>query len=187
MDDIVILYKREYKAEMERFRDDLSKRFPMRNLGELKWFLGVRVIRDRANRKAWLCQDSYIEKIAHRFNLTEERMPATSVPIQKPTKNPQQASAERILEYQQKVGSALFATIITRPDAARAVNKLSEYNLNPSSEHLDSVNRVIQYLYGTRHYAIEYGPTEELKQLIAASNAAFGNNEDRKSTEAFVI
>jgi hypothetical protein len=62
-----------------------------------------------------------------------------------------------------------------------------EYNLNPSSEHLDSINRVIQFLYGTRYYAIEYGPTKELKQFIAASNVAFGNNEDRKSTKAFVI
>jgi hypothetical protein len=33
----------------------------MKDLGELKWFLGVRVVRDRPNRKLWLCQDSYIE------------------------------------------------------------------------------------------------------------------------------
>jgi hypothetical protein len=44
MDDIVILYKCKYKAEIEKFRDNLSKQFPMRHLGKLKWFLGVRIV-----------------------------------------------------------------------------------------------------------------------------------------------
>src|SRR5204863_9077596 len=31
--------------------------------------LGIRVVRDRSQRRLWLCQDSYIETIATRFNL----------------------------------------------------------------------------------------------------------------------
>jgi hypothetical protein len=44
MDDIVILYKYKHKAEIEKFRDNISKQFLIRYLGELKWFLGVRII-----------------------------------------------------------------------------------------------------------------------------------------------
>ena len=42
----------------------------MREIEELKWFLRIRVLRDRKARKIWLCQDSYIDKIATTFNLT---------------------------------------------------------------------------------------------------------------------
>ncbi|KAH7112782.1 hypothetical protein B0J13DRAFT_575355 [Dactylonectria estremocensis] len=31
----------------------------MQDLGDLQWFLGIRVIRDRPGSKLWLCQDSY--------------------------------------------------------------------------------------------------------------------------------
>jgi hypothetical protein len=30
---------------------------------EFKWYLGIRVIRDRPSRKIYLCQDAYIDKI----------------------------------------------------------------------------------------------------------------------------
>ena len=36
-------------------------------MGEIKWFIGIRVIRSREQRKVWLCQDAYIDRIAARF------------------------------------------------------------------------------------------------------------------------
>lgn len=38
------------------------RRFPMRDMGELKWFLEIRIIWDRTQRKLWMFQDSYIKK-----------------------------------------------------------------------------------------------------------------------------
>ena len=55
----------------------LYKHYEIRDLGELKWFLGIRIIRDRLKRKIWLCQDSYIEKVAHTFHLTDGKAPPT--------------------------------------------------------------------------------------------------------------
>jgi hypothetical protein len=72
VDDIVVLCRKDptdqeaYRA----FRTELMKAFEMREMGELKWFLGIRVLRDRKARKIWLCQDSYIDKIATTFDLT---------------------------------------------------------------------------------------------------------------------
>ena len=65
-------------------------------------------------------------------------------------KNPGTALPQEIYLYQQKVGSLLYATTITRPDAARTANKLSEFLSNPSKEHLDAVDRAISYLYGVK-------------------------------------
>lgn len=43
----------------------------MKDLGELKWFLCIRVLRDREARKLWLCQDSYIEKIVNLYRINK--------------------------------------------------------------------------------------------------------------------
>jgi hypothetical protein len=39
----------------------------MKDMGELKWFLGMHVMRDRTKRQLWLSQLSYIEKVANEF------------------------------------------------------------------------------------------------------------------------
>lgn len=71
VDDIVILYHRSHQLEFIQFKQSLLKRYEFKDLGELKWFLGIRIVRDRLAKRLWLCQDSYIEKIASSFNLLE--------------------------------------------------------------------------------------------------------------------
>jgi hypothetical protein len=83
------------------------------------------------------------------------------------------------------VGSLLYATTITRPDAARAVNKLSEFLTNPSQDHLDAADRVIEYLFSTKFWASEYSTGRAA--FLCASDAAFAGNADRKSTEGYLF
>ncbi len=44
--------------------------------------------------------------------------------------------------YQRKVGSLLYAAVITRPDIAYAASKLSEHLRNPSAEHCEPGYRI---------------------------------------------
>jgi hypothetical protein len=159
--------------------------FDVKDLGELKWFLGIRIIRDRPNRKLWLCQDSYIQKITARFNLETEKPPKTPITTNLHQKNPEQATPQEIHLFQQKIGSLLYATVITRPDVARTANKLSEYLMNPSPAHHQAVDRAIQYLYGTKSLAIEF--SRDADAFLCASDAAFADNADRKSTEGYLF
>ena len=57
--------------------------FKLREIGDLKWFLGIRVLRDRVYHKVWLCQDSYISKVARTFNLVyrKARIPLAVEPL----------------------------------------------------------------------------------------------------------
>jgi hypothetical protein len=64
------MFKRIYIDKWDKFKADLYSRYNFRDLEDLKWFLGVRVIRDRPNRKLWLYQDAYINKIASKFHFT---------------------------------------------------------------------------------------------------------------------
>ena len=47
----------------------LAKSFAMKDLGAAKQILGMRITRDRKNRKLTLSQGEYIEKVLERFRM----------------------------------------------------------------------------------------------------------------------
>ena len=55
---------------MDKFESKLMNKYEIQKLGEVEHFLGVRIVRDRSQRKLWLVQDSYIDKIAKKYNIT---------------------------------------------------------------------------------------------------------------------
>src|SRR5947207_4145040 len=187
VDDIVLLCRPEDLSKLDKLRTALKQRYEMRDLNELSWFLGIRILRDRPHRKLWLCQDAYIKKIANTFHLTDRKPPATPLVLDELIPSDKQASPQDIYLYQRKVGSLLYATTITRGDAARAANKLSEFLINPSTRHQDAVDRAILYLYGTCNLAIEYSAILG-DQMMCASDAAFADDlATRYSTEGYLF
>jgi len=189
VDDIVLLSRTKDLQKLEQFRETLMNQYEMRDYGELSWFLGIRVIRDRPNRKLWLCQDSYISKIAKTFHLTDRKLPHTPMTTEDLLSYDGQAKPQEIYAYQRKVGSLLYATTISRPDATRTASKLSEFLQNPSPSHHDAVDRAITYLYGTRTYAVEYsGEINAQNVFICASDAAYADDTaTRRSTEGYLF
>jgi hypothetical protein len=102
--------------------------------------------------------------------------------------NNKQATPQEIYLYQRKVGSLLYTTIITRPDTARAANKLSEFLINPSARHQEAVNRAILYLYRTSALVIEYSILIDQSAVVCAGNAAFADDPvTRYSTEGYLL
>jgi hypothetical protein len=71
VDDIVVAVALKNKDAYYRFDQQLRATYDVRFLGELKWFLRVRVIRDRSQKKIWLMQDSFIEKVAAKYNIAQ--------------------------------------------------------------------------------------------------------------------
>jgi hypothetical protein len=112
-----------------------------------------------------------------------------------------QATESQINSYQAKVGSALYSAITTRPDVAKATAKIAEFLINPGPRHIDAIDRVIQYLHQTRFLAIKYSRrslieneeklfTEGIdfaaKSIEFATDASFGDNPDRRSSEGYI-
>jgi hypothetical protein len=186
VDDIIIASAPNKQKEADDLFRALEKEWPLRDLGDAQWFLGIRILRDRQQGKLWLCQDSYINSMAHRYHLDDSRRFETPMSVDDLHPYDGQASLSQIHEYQQKVGSALYATVISRPDAARATAKLAEFLTNPGPRHLDAIDRVIGYLYRTRYYALTYQARDHQQAFSIASDASFGDNSDRKSTEGFL-
>ncbi|EED18992.1 conserved hypothetical protein [Talaromyces stipitatus ATCC 10500] len=100
-----------------------------------------------------------------------------------------EATNQEIHAYQELVESALYASIMTRIDIAKAVNELAKYTKNPSIAHFQQIRRVIQYLYNTRFLAIEFSPPQNPKKdaFICASDASFGDNPDHTSSKGYLV
>jgi len=52
-------------------KDAVSKKFDVKDLVELKWILGVEVIRNRGKRILEINQRVYIEKMLERFGMAD--------------------------------------------------------------------------------------------------------------------
>ena len=97
-----------------------------------------------------------------------------------------QASQQDIFSYQQRVGSINFAAMGTRGDVARTCSVLSQFLQNPGPNHLTAADRALEYLVGTRTLAIEFSAQCQVP-YEAYSDAAFADNDDRKSSDGFLF
>lgn len=191
VDDIILASPKGMKQRAADVAAKLAEHWELRTMGEAKWFLGIRILRDRQKQAIWLCQDAYIASMASKYHLTEGRkfeVPPVGIADLKPYDGV--ASAANKHEFSQKVGSAQYATTVTRVDAAKATSHLAQFLSNPSPEHINAINQVIGYLYHSRTRAICYrGAGEDNKDnqvLQFFSDASYGDNPDRKSSAGFI-
>jgi hypothetical protein len=188
VDDVQLLYHKDNQAEAQALLTGIKGAYELHNLGDVKWFLGVRVVRDRAAKKIWLAHDTYIEKVAKRFDLIDGKCPSTPLPFFELKKNTDQAPRHLIKLYQEKVGSVLYTAITLRPDVAFAASQLSHFLTNPSIEHMAAVDWTIRYLFGTRFLGIMYSGDLSNTDLVIASDASFADDvETRRSSHGYTI
>jgi transposase InsO family protein len=189
VDDIVFCYRKKDQEVVEATRRGLEAKYQLSFLGELKWFLGIHVLRDRQSRKVWLSQQAYIDKLTARFDIDiTGRLPDTPMTDVELMPSNNTATKAEIEKYQRKTGSILFAATTTRPDIAFACSRLARFNTNPDKSHQEAADRVLKYLHRTRGYTLQFGHQKKTTSLICASDASFADNSlDRKSSQGFIM
>ncbi|KAL1952902.1 hypothetical protein VTO42DRAFT_3967 [Malbranchea cinnamomea] len=153
VDDIILLARKGDRIYLEATKARLMERYEMRDLGKLRWFLGLRVLRDRPQQNVWICQDAYVNKITYKFGIKANTRVTTPLSHSlselgkgpEPSKNAGPSERFRHL-YQQKIGSLIYPAVITRPDIAASVSLLASQVQNPSEIHMEEADRVIIYL-----------------------------------------
>ena len=70
-DDIALTSKR--RADADRLKDEIHRHWSITDGGELHWYLGFEVRRDRAAHTISINQRTYIEQIVERFQLTNAK------------------------------------------------------------------------------------------------------------------
>src|SRR6185312_15741262 len=140
VDDIIITGNDS--LEIVRLKENLNKEFEVKDLGQLRYFLGIEIA--RSPRGIILSQRKYVLDLLNETGMLGCR-PASS-PIEQNHKicaqNGDPVDKER---YQRLVGRLIYLCH-TRPDITYAVSIVSRYMHDPRSGHLDAVYRILRYL-----------------------------------------
>lgn len=184
VDDLLIVGN--CKRMIAAFKKAISLRFKMKDLGEVKYLLGMSITRDRARKTVELTQTSYIEQMIERFRM-EGCSPAATPADGVLRRSDTEETGVDVSEYRQLVGSMLYAAMMTRPDIGFAIQALSRHLHNPGKEHWVAAKRVLRYLSGTKDLGIKYGARDQGTRLIGYSDSDWANDVDtRRSTTAYV-
>ena len=93
VDDILVFAKTKELVDNLYKEITTKTKLEVSNLGEIKEFLGVEIIRDRSKRSIVITQRNFIKKILHRFNKQNNKPKDIPLPIGlKLEKNLEQAS-----------------------------------------------------------------------------------------------
>jgi hypothetical protein len=162
---------------MRFFEKSLMKRFEMKMLKKLKWFLKIKITRDRVNRKIWFCQDSYISKMMTKFHL--KKMKCSKIlfaEISRINENSDQSNSQRVYVFQQKVKSLNFAAVIFRSDIVFATAKLVQFLKISNSNYIAIANRMIIYLNDIKNLIIEFSRNVS-EIFFCANDVVFADDE----------
>ncbi|WJX20513.1 hypothetical protein P8452_10060 [Trifolium repens] len=131
---------------MNLVKDLLHKHFKIKDLGRLKYFLGIEVARSK--KGIFLCQRQYALDIISDSGLT------ASKPVDFPMEqNLKLSPSDGIIlsdpaPYRRLVGRLIYLTA-TRPDITYPVNILSQFMHAPRQPHMNAATRLIRYLKAT--------------------------------------
>ena len=143
VDDIIITG--DDKEEIARLKECLGKAFEVKDLGRLKYFLGIEVA--RSAKGIALSQRKYTLDLLSDVGMLGCR--AASTPIDQNYKVTAQSGEPVNKERYQRLVGRLLYLCHTRPDIAFAVSVVSRYMHEPRSDHLEAVYRILRYLKGT--------------------------------------
>jgi hypothetical protein len=167
-DALEIISKLEQKYKLKRTSDTL---------------LGLELHMDK--ERIVLSQKSYIERKAAEFGLDGDNCAKVYSPMET---NLQLVPATTCDErpYLQLIGSLMHSMTSLRFDIAFPVGVLARYGNAHDESHWNAALRVLQYLYTTRDYSLNYEIGNNLL-LQGYSDADFGSDSSGRSTTGMVL
>jgi hypothetical protein len=190
VDDFFVAFNDE--AVFEALKSHLEKHFRIKDLGDLRWALGIRVTRDRQARTLSLDQEQYLSDMLKTFRMDQ------CVPVDTPEQpgllltkamSPADDVARQHMSsipYRSAVGKLMYPMLCTRPDLAHAVRQASKFLESPGLEHWAHVKRMFRYIKGSVGRKLTYhGGKERVLKLECYADADWANSvDDRKSVTA---
>ena len=186
VDDLMITGITEEK--IQEVKRAIGGRFEVKDLGELHYFLAVKVVQDLNAGTVWLGQPTYAQNAVQQFNLENAKTRRTPLEASiKLTKGDETSILFDQELYQSAVGKLLYLSTRTRPDIAYAVNTVAKFTAYPTEQHWKAVKHIFRYLAGTINFGLKYSKTEQA-ECIGFSDADWGGDtDDRKSTSGYLF
>ncbi|GKB72161.1 putative ribonuclease H-like domain-containing protein [Tanacetum coccineum] len=170
VDDII--FGSTKKSWCDEFETLMKGRFQMSSMGELTFFIGLKV------KLVFLSLKTSMLK---KFDLASVKTAITPMETKMALTKDEESADVDVHLYRSMIGSLMYLTA-SRPDIMFAVCACSHFQVNPKVSHLIAVKRIFKYLKGKPNLGLWY-PRESPFALEAFSDSDYaGANLDRKST-----
>ncbi|CAH9082663.1 unnamed protein product [Cuscuta europaea] len=180
VDDIILTGN--YCKEIEDLKKKLAQEFEIKDLGELKYFLGMEIA--RSQKGIVVSQRKYVLDLLHETGMSACRPIDTPIDPNQKLGNVKEGVPVNIHQYQRLVGRLIYLAH-TRPDIAFAVSMVSQFMHNPFQEHLDATYRILRYLKSCPGKGLFFKRSDN-RNAEAFTDADYaGSITDRRSTSGY--
>lgn len=144
-------------------KEQLAHAFSMKDLWVEEKILGMKICRDRKNKKLTLSQVNYIVKVLQHFSM--ENAKAINTPFPGHLKLPKEMCPKTQEEqgkmskvpYASVVGSLINVVVCIRPDIGHVVGVVSRYMSHLGIDHCNAIKWLLRYLRGTSTKCLHFG------------------------------
>jgi len=157
----------------------LFREFKMKDLGGLKYFLGIEVL--CSNKEIFISQIKYTMDLLAETGMVDCKPAATPMQVNHGLKFEVEVNLADKERYQQLVGKLIYLSH-TRPYIAYAVGVISQFMHQPQEDHMEAAMRIVRYLKGTPGSGIMFQKHENLNIEAYIDVDWADNPNDRRST-----
>ncbi|KAF5459135.1 hypothetical protein F2P56_023115 [Juglans regia] len=183
VDDVIIAS--DNLIDVATMKKYLHDTFTIKDLGELKYFLGIEEA--RSSKGITPCQRKYA------LDILQDNGFSGCKPAAFPIKSTLKLSANYSFpplsnpaSYRRLVGCLLYLTI-TRLDLAYSVQALSQFMANPSNIHLQATERVLRYIKATLGQGLFLSVASSLHLKAYSDSDWRGCLDTRRSVTSFTM
>jgi hypothetical protein len=187
VDDIVITGNSS--SHISHVKEVLQEEFKMKDLGELRYFLGVEL--DRKDNEMTLTQHKYTIDILNKAGMSQCKPINTPSVLNSKLRALDGSDAYPNPRFYRSIVGMLQYLTFTRPDIVYAVNQVSQFMHAPTEEHMEAVKRILRYLKATLGDGLVYKRTSTLldgHHLSTYTDADWGGDPDeRRSVSGYCV
>ena len=182
VDDIVVVSTAT--SAVTWFKEFLAAVFKVKDLREMQKILGIWITCNHKRQTLCMDQTHYVKKMLQDLHMGTDKHKCTEIPLNEYdalcSAGPNDQRIDQ-RQYQQAIGSLMYAVIHTHPDIFFALDWLSQYLNDPAEHHEHALKRLLQYICSTANLEIMYGPSGS-QDLIGYSDSDYtSDKQDWKS------
>ncbi|GJZ75487.1 putative RNA-directed DNA polymerase [Tanacetum coccineum] len=180
VDDMIVTG--DDKEEITKLKKYLFTEFEMKDLGRLKYFLGIEVLRSKQG--IFMCQKRYILDLLAETGIIDCKPANTPMIVNQKLYMEEKAELADKGRYQRMVGKLIYLSH-TRPDIAYAMGVVSHFMHQPQKNHMKAVMRILRYLKGTTGHGVLFKPNGHLVTQLYTDADWAGDKGNQRSTSCY--